>query len=124
MNTPDKPELKQRIQAGSGRVRLVFLPTFKMVDEFIRNLKHREHSSIALMKKKFASESNANLTCPVTARRHLYDVAEAALLELKHGRILGDITPFWRIMDASDTTAKKLSCGTDFISQRRNEEMA
>jgi hypothetical protein len=93
-----------------------------MVDDYARSLSAGQRSDAAEMKKRFAAEHHADLTCPVTARLHLQTIAEAALEMHEQGAGLETITPFWRLMDESDPTARSLSCGVEFIAQRRAEE--
>jgi hypothetical protein len=122
LNAPDEPGFKQRTVQKTGRRRNVFLPTARMVDDYARSLSAGQSSDAAEMKKRFAAEHHADLTCPVTARLHLQTIAEAALEAHERGAALAEITPFWRVMDESDQTAKRLSCGAAFIAQRRAEE--
>jgi hypothetical protein len=50
-------------------------------------------------------------------------VAEAALDEMKEGKPVSKITPFWRVVDPESPAAQKLSCGTKFIVERRKSEL-
>ena len=122
LNAPEEPGFKQRVVQKTGRARNVFLPTARMVDDYARGLAPGQKSDAAAMKKRFADEHNADLTCPVTTRLHLQTVAEAALEMHAQGAGLGGITPFWRVMDETDQMAKRLSCGVDFIARLRAEE--
>jgi hypothetical protein len=122
LNAPDEPSFKQRTVQKTGRRRNVFLPTARMVDDYARSLSAGQSSDAAEMKKRFAAEHHADLTCPVTARLHLQTIAEAALEAHERGAALAEITPFWRVLDENDQTAKRLSCGAAFIAQRRAEE--
>ena len=122
LNEPGGPRFKQRVVEKTGRKRNVFLPTARMVDDYARALAPGQSSDAAAMKKRFADEHNADLTCPVTTRLHLQTVAEAALAMHAQGADIGEITPFWRVMDENNQVAKRLSCGVDFIARLRAEE--
>jgi hypothetical protein len=122
LNAPDEPGFKQRVVHKTGRKRNVLLPTARMVDDYARSLGAGQSSDAAEMKKRFAKEHHADLTCPVTTQLHLQTVAEAALTMRQQGAGIDEITPFWRVMDADDQTAKRLSCGADFIAQLRAAE--
>jgi hypothetical protein len=122
LNAPGEPVFKQLVVHKTGRRRNVFLPTARMVDDYARGVGPGQKSDAAEMKKRFAEDNQADLTCPVTMRIHLQTIAEAALEMHARGAGLGEITPFWRVMDENDQTAKRLSCGTAFIARRRAEE--
>ena len=118
----DEPGFKERIVAKTGRKRRVFLPTARMVDVFVRNLPRGKFSGPQAMKRQFASEAGADLTCPVTTRMHMKTVAEAALSQLAAGSSLSAITPFWRLLGPDDPVGKGLSCGPEFLRERRADE--
>ncbi len=122
LNAPDEPGFKLRVVQKTGRRRNVFLPTARMVDDYARGLGPGQKSDAAEMKKRFAAQHHADLTCPVTVLLHLQTVAEAALEMHARGAGLDGITPFWRLMDQHNQTAKRLSCGVKFIARRRAEE--
>jgi hypothetical protein len=72
------------------------------------------------LREKLAKEANADLTCPLTISIFLRIVAEVACEELQEGEAF--VTPFWRVISPTDSVAKKLSCGAEFIGAKRSEE--
>jgi hypothetical protein len=64
--------------------------------------------------------SGAEVTCPVTTRRLLRDIAAAAVKAWESGD--HGVTPFWRVVDPEMPTARLMAGGTAFIRARRAEE--
>jgi hypothetical protein len=100
----------------------MLLPTARMVDDFMRSVPKGQAVDIMAMKVRMAVENGAEVTCPVTIGYHLRTVAEAAWQEHESGAGIDEITPFWRVIDAGTSTAKRLACGMDFLSQQRAAE--
>jgi hypothetical protein len=102
---------------ANGKTRRVLIPTARMLDDFVRRLPFGKASDIAAMKKQFASDAGADLTCPVTVRLHLQSVCEAAMHAER-----AEPTPFWRLIGADDATAKKVRGAPELIRQMRARE--
>ncbi len=108
-----RADLVSRTVAKTGR---------KGCSSICRKIPRGEFSVPQAMKRQFALEAGADLTCPVTTRMHLKTVAEAALSQLAAGSSLSAITPFWRLLGPDDPVGKGLSCGPEFLRERRAEE--
>ncbi|MES0153777.1 hypothetical protein NKJ81_09325 [Mesorhizobium sp. M0018] len=78
--------------------------------------------NIRALRTALAIEHGAEMTCPVTIGYHLRTVAEAANEDLERGMALGDVAPFWRVVDASTPTTSKLSFGAAFVAAQRKRE--
>jgi hypothetical protein len=103
----------------------MLIATPKIVDNYIRHIPKGKEATLLQMRKDLAAAYLADKTCPVTSGIFLRIVAEAAYEEYKQGKPLPSITPFWRMIDISSPTAKKLSFGTDFlVSQRKKEGLS
>jgi hypothetical protein len=74
------------------------------------------------MKRDIALEHGTEYMCPLTAGIFTRIVAELAHEQLQQGKAEKDVTPFWRVVDLKMPLAKKLSFGTDFIREKRQEE--
>ncbi len=74
------------------------------------------------MRNDLAIEYQADKTCPVTSGIFLRIVSEAAYEELKSGKKIDTVTPFWRIVDPKSKLAGKLECGIEFIKEQRDKE--
>jgi len=101
---------------------VMFIATPKIIDEYVRCIQIGNELDLSTMRNELAIEYQAEKTCPVTASIFLRTVAEAALEELNQGKIIEEITPFWRMMTPKDNIAKRLSCGVDFIQEQRTKE--
>jgi len=101
---------------------VMFIATPKIVDEYVKCIEYGNELDISTMRNDLAIEYQAEKTCPVTSSIFLRTVAEASLEELHQGKVIEEITPFWRMMTPKDKIAKKLSCGVDFIIKQRTKE--
>ncbi|MER9850814.1 hypothetical protein NKJ55_26445 [Mesorhizobium sp. M0106] len=99
----------------------MLVPTARQVHAFIRSIPEGMDMNIRALRTALAIEHGAEMTCPVTIGYHLRTVAEAANEDLERGMALGDVAPFWRVVDASTPTTKKLSFGAAFVAQRKRE---
>lgn len=104
----------------TGEKMLVATP--QIVDTYIRHIPKGREGSLLQMRKDLAAEYHADKTCPVTSGIFLRIVAEAAYEELQQGKPVSKITPFWRIITEKSPAAKKLSFGTDFLTEQRKKE--
>ena len=62
------------------------------------------------------------MACPLTSGIFLRIVSEAALDEMRSGKSIEAITPFWRLVSPKAPLSKKLSCGPEFVAERRKAE--
>jgi hypothetical protein len=108
--------------AGIPAESRLFIPSPKLIDEYIRNIGYGKRIDSKTMRNDLALEHNADYTCPVTTGIFLRIVAEANFEKLKQGQSLEDITPFWRVVEPNSTLSKKLSFGQDFIIDQRKAE--
>ena len=104
----------------TGEKMLVATP--EIVDAYVRHIPKGKEGSLLQMRKDLAAEYHADKTCPVTSGIFLRIVAEAAYEELQQGKPASKITPFWRIITEKSPAAKKLSFGTDFLTEQRKKE--
>ncbi|MER9341795.1 hypothetical protein NKI41_13475 [Mesorhizobium sp. M0601] len=100
----------------------MLVPTARQVHAFIRSIPEGMDMNIRALRTALAIEHGAEMTCPVTIGYHLRTVAEAANEDLEGGMALGDVAPFWRVVDASTPTTKKLSFGAAFVAAQRKRE--
>ena len=107
----------------AGEIMLV--PTARDVDSFIRAIPVGKSLDVKTLRQKLARKYKAEVTCPITMGYHLRTVAEAAWEAHQSGAKLGEITPFWRVLDETTPTTSRLACGADFVTrQRRKEKIA
>ena len=96
--------------------------TPKVIDDYVREIPEGVEVSWATLRKDLAAEFDAEMTCPVTTSIFLRIASELALEKYRNGKPLDEITPFWRVIHSKMPIAKKLSCGIEFIKERRIAE--
>jgi len=108
--------------AGMKAGEIMLIPTARIVDDFIRAIPAGQSMDIKTLRQKLARKYKAEVTCPITTGFHLRTVAEAAWEAHRGGTRLGEITPFWRVLDARAPTTSKLACGAEFVTRQRKRE--
>ena len=77
--------------------------------------------SIQEFRQRLADKNKADITCPLSTGIFMRIAAEVALEDVAAGK--DDVAPFWRVVEPNSTLAKKLSCGPEWIAQRRAAEV-
>jgi len=98
------------------------ISTPKEIDAYIRQIPKGKAVSFANMKRDIALEHGTEYMCPLTAGIFTRIVSELAYEQISQGMKDEKVAPFWRVVDLKMPLAKKLSFGTDFIRQKREEE--
>jgi hypothetical protein len=98
----------------------MLIATPLIVKSYVEEIPSGTYRTIPQMRQELAERHGADMTCPLTAGIFTRIVSEAALDELHSGA--SDITPFWRVVDPKSPLAKKISCGPQYISERRDGE--
>ena len=107
---------------GMSKGDKLFIATPVMVRDYMKKIRKGSSRTIEQMRSDFAKANKAAGTCPMTSSIFARIAAEAAIAEMEDGKPADKITPFWRLIDAKSPIAKKLSCGTAFISKMRAKE--
>jgi hypothetical protein len=105
--------------AGVAAGQRLFIPSPALLAERIAALPRGARTDPVALRSELASTHGADATCPVTTAIHLRIVAEHALEQIAAG---AEPTPFWRAIPPESPVAKKLSCGPEFIRQKREAE--
>ena len=119
---PAHVEVLPRPYAGAPEGARMLVATPALVDAYMRDTRLGEARTIAAMRDDLASRHGADIACPMSTAIFARIAAEAALDDLRQGAPLETITPFWRVIEPRGSAARKLSCGSDFIEERRAEE--
>lgn len=124
MNDGREPlvEMTDKAFAGIAAGSRLLIPTPKVVDAYIRTIAEGSQATLLQMRDDLAIEYHADATCPLTSGIFLRIVAENAYDEYQNGKPLGEITPFWRIMNSKSPTLKKLTFGSAFVLEMRKKE--
>jgi hypothetical protein len=101
---------------------MMLIATPKIIDGYVRAIPKGKAVSLQNMRKDLALEYGADYTCPVTTGIFLRIVAEAAHEQLAAGKALKSVAPFWRVVEEKSPLNKKLSFGTEFVTEQRKKE--
>jgi len=115
-----KPTPRAFADVVAGQMMLV--PTARQVDDFMRSIPPGTSMDVRALRRGLAQRHGAEVTCPVSVGYHLRTVAEAAHEDIERGMPAAEVTPFWRVLDASTPTTGRLSFGADFVRKRRSVE--
>ncbi|HEX4737670.1 MAG TPA: hypothetical protein VH331_08920 [Allosphingosinicella sp.] len=115
-------EVLERPFGGAPPGARMLVSTPREVDGYIRGLPRGATQSVPTMREALAKTHGADIACPMSTAMFARIAAEAALEEVHAGKSVDDVAPFWRVIEPSSALAKKLSCGADFIEQRRMQE--
>lgn len=126
MNPGAEPKIlvlaKRFMSVPAGSRMLVATP--EIVRDYMSRIPHGQTRTSKEMREELAKAFKADVTCPTSSGIFIRISSEAALEDLKDGKPLTKIAPFWRLVDPDSQTAGKLSCGLDFIRERRAAEAA
>lgn len=100
----------------------MFIATPQIIDAYVKHIPFGKSTELSTMRNDLAIEYHADKTCPVTTGIFLRIISEASFEELKAGKDVGDVTPFWRIVNPKSKLAEKLECGIEFIEKQRELE--
>lgn len=92
------------------------------VDAYLREIPAGTTRTVRVLRDDLAAAHDAEHTCPLTTGIFLRIVAEAAWEQIQAGSPVGDVAPFWRVLDPDSILAQKLACGPQFIRQQRRRE--
>ena len=101
----------------------MFIPTPRIIDDYIKHIPFGKSTELSIMRNDLAIDYQADKTCPVTTGIFLRIVSEASYEELKSGKGIEEVTPFWRIVNPKSKLANKLECGAEFINKQRESEV-
>lgn len=124
LNAPKKHEVKPAPIniAGMKAGEIMLVPSAHLIDDFIRQIPTGQFMDIPTLRKKLAQQYQAEVTCPITTGFHLRIVAEAAYESFMAGIPMEQITPIWRVLDATAPTTQKLSYDPSFLYAERQKE--
>lgn len=100
----------------------MLIATPMIVKSYIEAIPAGQTKTVAEMRSDLAARNGADVTCPLTAGIFAHIVAEAALDEMREGKAVTEIAPFWRLVEPKSPLAKKLSCGQEFIAEQRQRD--
>ncbi len=87
----------------------MLVPTPKLVDALVQEVKKGEVVTIPLLRQTLARRFQADVTCPLTTGIFLRICAETAEEDKATGR--QEITPYWRVLTANGALNPKFPGG-------------
>lgn len=108
--------------AGIKAGQMLFVGTPAIVDAYVRRVPRGETRSIVRLRREIARQHRCSAMCPVSTAIFLRMVAEAAWEQFEAGADLGDIAPFWRVVEPDSVLAKKLRADSRWIALQRERE--
>ena len=97
----------------------LFVASPKIVDQCIRDIPTGQSRTIVQMRRALAQSRNADATCPVSTATFLRIAAQAAIHEMEDGCAIQLVSPFLRVLRASDKITAKLSIDRQWIDTQR-----
>ena len=116
---PEKRVVLDKDFAGVKAGQTLYVANPKIVDQYVRAIPAGQTRSIVQMREDLARSRDADATCPVSTAIFLRISAQAAIDEMEGGRSKGDVSPFWRVLRASDRITSKLSIDRQWIETQR-----
>ncbi|HEY4200534.1 MAG TPA: hypothetical protein VGM83_08225 [Devosiaceae bacterium] len=115
------PIIKQRPHSVRGVMEMqsMLIPSVEMLAAKIAAVPAGEITDLGVIRAELARQHGTDATCPVTVQRQLRDMAAVAVAAHQRG---DPATPFWRIVDASKPSARRLAGGPAFICERQADE--
>ncbi|MEO5806881.1 hypothetical protein [Devosia sp.] len=105
---------------GETVMQTMLIPNVTMIANSIRRVPPGQTRSLDAVRRELAVEAGAEATCPVTTQHHIKTIAEEAVAAYEAGDT--DVVPFWRVVEPSKPSSKRLAGGAAFISGRRRSE--
>jgi hypothetical protein len=124
LDEPRESELRP-VEAGRRNLRagdIMLYPNGRAVDDMIRTIPAGQARTQRELRVALAERFDADITCPVTTRRSLHTVLEAANEAAQNGTPMDQVTPVWRVADLSPHMLKRLSFDPDFLLDQRARE--
>ena len=119
---PEKRVVLDKDFAGVKAGLTLFVANPKIVDQYIRDIPTGQSRTIVQMRRALAQSRNADATCPVSTAIFLRIAAQAAIDEMEDGCETELVSPFWRVLRASDKITEKLTIDRRWIDTQRGLE--
>jgi hypothetical protein len=101
---------------------LMLVATPQLVDDYIKQVPKGNQVDMKTLRKDLAAEFHADNACPLSTAIFVRISAEAAFEQLKQGKSISEITPFWRVIAPGSKMASKLTFGEEFLKEQLEAE--
>ncbi len=110
--------------AGIKAGRLLYVGTPQLIDDYVKKIPHGETRTIIRLRNELARKNKCDATCPVSTAIFLRICAQAAIEKMQSGAATDEVSPFWRVIEAGSTIAKKIDIDGAWIDHQREIEAA
>ncbi|MGL4231209.1 MAG: hypothetical protein ACRCWJ_07565 [Casimicrobium sp.] len=110
--------------AGIPAGAMLFVGTPDVVANYVKKIPYGETRTIERMRREIARNNDCDAMCPVSTSIFLRMVAEGAWDELQAGNTPDKVVPFWRVIEAGSTIAKKLRADSAWLTHQRALEIS
>lgn len=100
----------------------LLIPTPGVIRDYVWGIPAGEGRSVMAIREDLAREYEADVACPLTTGIFLRVVSEAAFEEVSAGAGLGEVAPFWRVVEPGSALGNKMACGENWIRDVRERE--
>jgi len=90
------------------------------IDAFIREIPPGSIFDPKEIRHQLAQKHGADATCPMSTGIFLRIVAEAAIEEMRNGKPVSTVTPFWRCVTNESSIARKISIDLSELDSLRD----
>lgn len=108
--------------AGIPAGATLFVGTPQILEKYIRKIPSGEMRTIQRLRRDIARANRCEAMCPVSTAIFLRILAEAAWDDLHAGKSVGEVTPFWRVIEPGSAIAKKLRVTDAWLRSQREGE--
>jgi len=113
-----KPEI---VDDPRGRGKML-IPTPRLVDSLIRKIPRGRLVTTRILREKLARDFGVDLACPLATGWFIKIVAECAEEELRSGKALEEVTPYWRVLRPDGSLNEKFPGGVELQAERLRSE--
>ena len=108
--------------AGVRKGQMLIVGTPQIIREYIDRIPYGEPRTSPQMRGELARRRKCDATCAVSTSICIRLAAQAAIEELDEGIPPAQVTPFWRLLSATDKIAKWLSVKPKWIDLQLSSE--
>ncbi|RLE97307.1 MAG: hypothetical protein DRJ63_09350 [Thermoprotei archaeon] len=99
-----------------------FVPTPMLIYSIVKNIPRGKLITDKLLREKLAEKYGADFTCPLATGWFIRIVAEYSEEEIKSGKKLSEVAPYWRILRSNGSLYEKFPGGPELQAERLKRE--
>ncbi len=119
---PTQVRVQEKPFGGLMPGEVVVIPSPHDVESALREIPSGRTRTQRQLRRSTAPHHNADNACPAMTGFQLRAVAELAVVELEAGLPVGELAPFWRVVEPDSKIAGRLPNGATLIRDLRLKE--